>query len=553
MSEPFYNFSQASIHDLLNDFGAPEGALKERVEFLEDSLEKLCSRLSALADSDEFRLGDALLGVVSKKNQPSVFRQVARYPDDEQRGRALLLEIEQCERLIHMVENGMRIRLGRRMLELRQNPWRFVPIALNLSMISSRLLIRRAMDRISHGIAGVNLAGINGPLNRWCNQVQTRKILLYAQVDPNLIDGASTWLASLAEMLLREPDVRLTVLLGKRLRRGQVLAHLMDHPRALWVEAHESPEGKSRILSPVAALRALLKLDRACRQDVVILRGPGPVHGVHLLEAASIVGSLASRTFGYVVDPACWMIPTGRSRLKWVNKRLAGLILQTIEAREFVQEFLDEPRVSLSPVLPPMIRDVASSAHELDLHRPPKLVYAGKFSPPYMVLEMVLAMDSIRERFPGAKLHVVGDKFHNRPRTEGFEQRLRKALCRPGIVWHGGLSRAKTRQIISECDLALSWRGPSFDQSLELATKILEYAGLGLPVIMNPTKMHRSLFGDEYAGFISEPSEFVSTVCSLLEDKQRYEAAAKRALYVASWFTFEKTSKSLLDSIFDSK
>ena len=38
------------------------------------------------------------------------------------------------------------------------------------------------------------------------------------------------------------------------------------------------------------------------------------------------------------------------------------------------------------------------------------------------------------------------------------------------MVWHGGVSRARTTEIVSSCDIALSYRDARMDRSLELST-----------------------------------------------------------------------------------
>ena len=47
-----------------------------------------------------------------------------------------------------------------------------------------------------------------------------RRILIYGDVDLNVIDGSSVWLANLAKLLSMEEDVMVDVLLKKRIRQG---------------------------------------------------------------------------------------------------------------------------------------------------------------------------------------------------------------------------------------------------------------------------------------------------------------------------------------------
>ena len=69
-----------------------------------------------------------------------------------------------------------------------------------------------------------------------------RRILIYGDVDLNVIDGSSVWLANLAKLLSMEEDVMVDVLLKKRIRRDVLVRQLQRNtaygccmPKIMWI------------------------------------------------------------------------------------------------------------------------------------------------------------------------------------------------------------------------------------------------------------------------------------------------------------------------------
>lgn len=50
-----------------------------------------------------------------------------------------------------------------------------------------------------------------------------RRILIYGDVDLNVIDGSSVWLVNLARLLSQEQDIYVDILLKKRIRRDMLV------------------------------------------------------------------------------------------------------------------------------------------------------------------------------------------------------------------------------------------------------------------------------------------------------------------------------------------
>jgi glycosyltransferase involved in cell wall biosynthesis len=114
-----------------------------------------------------------------------------------------------------------------------------------------------------------------------------------------------------------------------------------------------------------------------------------------------------------------------------------------------------------------------------------------------------------------------------------------------GVVWHGGVSRAQTNAILDNVDIASSWRAPSFDDSLEISTKVLEYSALGIPVLMNNCPVQARVFGADYRGWVSTADDFVERFCELATSPALYRQVSHAGLRTASAFTFARARHRL--------
>lgn len=381
------------------------------------------------------------------------------------------------------------------------------------------------------------------------------RVLLYGDIDLNLIDGSAIWLTSITEVLLRSgaevlllrrtPLVRDVLVRDLALRPGlTVIDPWAPANRHLADAVAPASWGRRRLQADDAA-RILERIGRTTAVDCFLVRG---VDTASLLAGHPGVGP---RLWAYVTDPARYATGDAREQLRTLAARCAGLLCQTDEARAAVQLAVGpSARIVL---LPPMIPDVADRTRAVANPRAPRLGYSGKLSPPYLILETLDAFERIRARLPGAELHVIGDKIHNVPPVAGFEDTVRHRLLHsPGVVWHGGVSRAEAAALLDRVDVAISWRAPAFDNSLELSTKVLEYGALGIPVLMNPSLVQRRVFGDGYPGYVTSADEVVERFCTLVSSADVYARASRAVQDAAAAFTFDRVAAGLAPVLKDS-
>ena len=374
------------------------------------------------------------------------------------------------------------------------------------------------------------------------------RVLLYGDIDLNLIDGSAIWLTSIAEVLVRSGA---EVLLVRRtpLTRDLLVRELLARPGVTfvdpWAPGHAhladaiAPAARSRRrLQAEDAARVIDRVRRSTRVDRFLIRG---VETAALLERESAVGP---DLWVYVTDPARYAAGEPKAQLQALSARCAGVLCQTDEAREAIRPVLGpDARIVL---LPPMIPAVGARERRAPDPRAPRLGYSGKLSPPYHILETLDAFARIRARVPGAEFHVIGDKIHNAPPVQGFEEAVRQRLRHtPGVIWHGGVSRAEAAALLDRVDVAISWRAPAFDDSLEMSTKVLEYGALGIPVLMNPSLVQRRVFGASHAGYVTSADEVVERFLALTSSADEYARASRAVRDVAARFTFDRVADGL--------
>jgi glycosyltransferase involved in cell wall biosynthesis len=355
----------------------------------------------------------------------------------------------------------------------------------------------------------------------------SRRIAVYGEIDPNLVDGSSVWLQSICQVLASLDGVEVTLLLRRPLEpeRRFLLAELEANGSVELVDA-----GQPRLLCPAEALDLLAGLDRERGGfDLVLLRGQA------VLAEAAGRESFDGRLWSYAM--------TGRGMpdetLRALAARSARLLCQTEAVAEELRAIAPAANGSVL-VLPPMIpgRDTPPG-HGAAGEGALRLAYSGKLSPEYCWLETVEAFTALREAQPATELHVLGDKVHRPPDRPGFHAEAMRSLRETeGLRWHGALPRAAVHGVLADCDLALSIRDPGVEAAREISTKVLEYGAAGLPVVLNRAPAYERLLGEGYPLFVDGPADAAELLCGSALDPQLRAAAAVACHAASREFTF---------------
>jgi glycosyltransferase involved in cell wall biosynthesis len=367
----------------------------------------------------------------------------------------------------------------------------------------------------------------------------TTRALVYGDVDLNLIDGSAIWLQSVTQALARA-GCAVTLVLKAPVRTSRLIAPLLAEPGVTVRRPFEEHliEGPGPIRS-TAAPELLARLDAEAPHDLVVLRGRV------VTAAAAKSGLFTGRLWPYLTDvpqSVPGLTPAAAEELGMIAAAARYLLCQTEELRCFLEGSIPAA-CGKCVLLPPILAEIPASRTATAAGSPLRLVYSGKFAPRWNTLEMTELPGLLAGRGIAAELHMIGDKIHND--AGDYQQRMRAALDRPGVTWHGGHSREDALRLAASCDLGLGWRHPDLDASLELSTKVLEYGALGLPVILNRTPMHEGLLGADYPLFAASLDDVVDGAAAAAANPGLFLLAADRTSRAAEQFTLEKAAERL--------
>jgi hypothetical protein len=181
-----------------------------------------------------------------------------------------------------------------------------------------------------------------------------------------------------------------------------------------------------------------------------------------------------------------------------------------------------------------------------------KICYAGKFREEYRIRDLISAFSLIQKdlrehpdewnEITSVEFHIFGDNFRYQKASE-HSAVIHRINRTPGIVFHGGVEHSKLLELLPEYHFCLSYR--DFNDCLDVSSKVLEFASLGIPILMNQTSINEHLFGSSYPGYVSDVFEIMHAVKKMVRYPESYQLAQKCCLGAVDEFTHEKTLSCL--------
>ena len=353
---------------------------------------------------------------------------------------------------------------------------------------------------------------------------RTLNVVVFGDVDLNLLDGSAIWAQSMVETVSGVSDTDVSLVLKAPIQTDRLIAPLVPIPNVTIVKPFEEAllPNLSRSLSPHQVVQIFEQLDQRRHVDLFIVRGLRVVR--RLIEEETLHG----RLWVYLTDiPQSMLDVTDESRAELARiADAAGRILcQTEDLRSHFEQVAPEAvgKTILTPPVVSVPADLSPEPRRSD--GPLRLVYTGKMAIDWRTEGMTELPTALARVDVDAEVHVVGDKIHNEPSDPEFATRMRASLGREGVTWHGGVSRQRAMEIASSCDIGLCWRSQALDASLELSTKLLEFGALGVPAILNRTSAHERLLGERYPLFIESDDDVVPVLARAADPDLRSDAA----------------------------
>lgn len=382
-------------------------------------------------------------------------------------------------------------------------------------------------------------------------------LLIYADVNMNVIDGSSIWLASITEAI-SEHAAEVHLLLKSNITRETVLQPLLSKENIKIIEPLEFGIKKNEldIGTAVDLIETLDGIYGGYRR--IVLRG------FNLCKVASSNKSLHSRIWAYLTD----YYEIDKIKSKRVDKAgTAELIPDFAEHFDLFLAQTEEIRLDLNErykvpldqiyLAPPMIpvRDESIAKTPQSMNRTLKIGYAGKIAPEWGVRELIVISEQAQKRKLDVEVHIIGDKIHRNTATyPTFHEDMKELLqTSPNTIWHGGLSREDTLNLMSTMDICWGYRSKLLEENtLELSTKTLEYLSLGLPTIISRNSINESVCGKEYPYFIDTELEIFEQCFNIIEEIISSPAQSSVLKQLVSEYTIPKIGQRFFSDLIKS-
>ncbi|QRP61481.1 glycosyl transferase [Corynebacterium minutissimum] len=365
------------------------------------------------------------------------------------------------------------------------------------------------------------------------------KAILYGDISPNVIDGSSIWLVSMAELLAGIFD-EVHFQLKQPVKDDKLMSSLAELVNVTIYEPQVDE------LDPESAALACEALVKQLQPTAVVCRG------INACNAFCLRNAIAPLLWSYVTElpfPPERISPNNRNRLSRIAQRSRRLFAQTESARSYL-EAIAPPAAGKVVLLNPMIPDSYFSKSK-EMPWPPngelRIVYSGKFARDWKTLEMLELPRALRKLGVPASLTVVGDKFNRDLNDPTWLARMQEALSsahndpESGVRWLGGLPRSESMNEIAAADLGLGWRTPQLDGGLEISTKALEYGACRTIPIINQTHSNEEHFGSDYPFFVTSDATVDDLAETIVNALPSGLSASARAFAASAAYSMEQT------------
>lgn len=366
---------------------------------------------------------------------------------------------------------------------------------------------------------------------------ELKRVLVCANPDLNYIDGSSIWAQTIALVFAETGLATVDFLAKSTPRRDELYQPLCKHRNINVVngirEIGSASSMLAKRLTHSEMAEVAVKLDQKNDYDVIIVRG--------YAIAKELLGSPE-------VFRKCWIYLTDipqsveayseaeREEIAEIAERCAKLLCQTSGFRDLWKALVPSLPDEKCKLYPPVIPDITGEPLPV-ASRQKQVVYAGKFKPDWMTLEMAETWPELYSNHPDAELRMIGDKIHFD--SEGFQHRMKIALEHtPGLKWLGAMSREDVQAELHQARVGLSWRDEAMNETLEYSTKILEYGGAGCGAILNRNPLHEELLGEDYPLFANTQEQYINALDAALADDELAQIAADQLMAVAKSHTF---------------
>lgn len=371
------------------------------------------------------------------------------------------------------------------------------------------------------------------------------KILIYGDIDINIIDGSSIWVTSIINTLAENENIDIDYLLKTPIKTDNVIKSINKDINLNIINPFEHTKFRGTRMQVDEAADAIEKLDHKNNYDCIISRGN------LLCEQLCKKENIRQKIMSYIItqynSKNVENIKTeDKIRLKFIFDNSRYMFLQTEESKNLVKKILQISTDEKFIILPPMIPNLSENLPEF-INKKNRLIYSGKFSENWYTYNILKSCENLINSDSSISLTVVGNKF-NSDINNKKEEILSILQNNSNINWLKGVSRQDSNKAMESCDIGIAWRSILMDNnySVELSTKVLEYARAGIPIILRKTSMYENLLGKDYPLFVEDGEiDFLDKIKLALYNEDIYLKAATMAYNSVKKYTFSEVYKSI--------
>lgn len=336
------------------------------------------------------------------------------------------------------------------------------------------------------------------------------KILIYGDSNLNGIDGSSVWITNLAELLARDSNNIVDILVKIPIQNNFLIQNLSKYSNIHILESGLYLK-KNRVVNEFNIVKVLRKIDSLRDYSSIILRGKKVVQAV-------VETELKEKVIPYLTD-FCHdeqkITQIEKDELSFIYKNVNHMFIQTEEMKDYLKRVLNIDGKKIS-ILNPIVFSSPSEKKE-----PKTIVYAGKLAKKWYIEELLEIMDKLYQKDPEIKLYFIGNKF-NSDLLDQKGEILWKLQNSPNIVYIEKLPKKETSELIKKCELGYGFRSSKVDndESLEISVKFLEYCSFEVPSLLRETKMYKKILGNDYPLFIKNIDDAIEKILDFFDYKK---------------------------------
>lgn len=332
------------------------------------------------------------------------------------------------------------------------------------------------------------------------------EVVIYCDVNPNIFDGSSIWLNSVASIISR--DYKTLVVVKNDLNQNMnVIMDIIDNDNLIILEPKHLKYPTEINQKQVYDILSFLE-EKCCSLQGLVIRGYDIAYSLAKENKFNNKMYTYFSAFYKNGDTSGFSIPCERhEQIRLLFCYSKKILFQT---KFIAQEFLEFYKAPLNySILPPAVPDDLL-CHLTKIELDDKFInigYAGKFYPNWGIEELVDWSENLIKKGYKIQVHLVISKYFN---SIEYKKIIDKYVNRDFVTLYTSKNRFEALSLMNAMDFVWCWRPHWFEFStLEYSMKLIENLYCHNRCIMQPSKVNLDLAGENYEYFIKNEKEFI--------------------------------------------